>query len=507
MTKNHSKVRVALCIGAICSATPTPSIGSEKNEIVTFVDTAPATLNPRFTLDATGQRINMLLFRALTRVDAHLKTSPDLAASWKPLDGGKKWRFELAKNLLDHAGMPITASDVRDCLQQYFQGTPASPLKGSFPNWKEIRAEKDAVVFELTAVDPFLPRNVSLLRFFRVAGEPVPCREPKRGEKIIGSGDYRMEPFDLNPEQKIVMSPIDSARPKLIFEIVRDETSRLLKLLKGDADALQNSFSPTKTDWLLKNHGDRFRLLERDGVNVSYLAFNLRDPILSNLKVRRAIAAAIDREKITRNKLKGFAKLAGSFLSPELPESAQSEFKFDPVESERLLDEAGYPKKSDGKRLKLKYKTTPNKDGFETAQILQEMLGRVGIEIELEMVESAVFFASIRKGNFQLYSSRWIGISDGSIYQRTLKSDHADNRVKYANTDMDRWIMETQNEMDDQKRIRTLALIQAKMGEDLPYFPLWFWTNALILKKGVVGLEAKELSLSGSYVPLSKLKK
>lgn len=475
------------------------------DEIRTFIDTPPATLNPRFTLDAAGQRINMLLFRALTSTDADLKTQPDLAESWRSFENGKVWKFEIKKNLIDHSKKAITAQDIALCLNEYIEGKPTSPLKASFHSWKSIDATGSTVTIRLSSADPFLPKNLSLFRFFRIKNEPTPCHEPTDKGQIIGSGEYRTIPFELNPEKKITFIPEDSLRPILIFEVVRDETTRLLKLLKGDADFIQNSFSPTKTDWLMKNHGDQFRLIEKGGVNVSYLAFNLNDPILKNLKVRKAIAASIDRAVIVRSKLRGFASIAGSFLAPELKESSQSQFSFDRTQAEKWLDEAGYPKDKNGIRFSIKYKTTPNKEGFETAQVIQEMLSHVGIHLDLEMVDTAVFFASIRKGNFQMFSSRWIGISDGSIYLRTLHSGNPDNRVKYADPEMDRWIDETIKEVDEEKRAKSLFLIQKKMGEDLPYLPLWFWTNALILKKDIVGLKPDELSLSGSYTPFSKL--
>lgn len=469
-------------------------------ELKTLLEFPPATLNPRLALDATGQRLNMLLFRGLTMIDQNLQVQPDLAESWKIEAGGKKWVIQLRPNQFDQEKAPITAKEIKKCVDNYLNGKPLSPLKASFSQWEKITARSDReLIIELKAPDPYLMRNLSLLRFFRIQGQNDPCKNPETGDQVIGSGNYRLTPWNMNPDRTLTLVSQDPKKSDLRFEIIKDETSRLLKLLKGDVDFLQNSFSPTKTDWIMKNHPARFRLIERGGVNVSYMAFNLNDPVLSVLKVRQAIALSIDRQTIINALLKNFGTKAGSFLSPELPGSTQSEFVFDPLKAETLLEEAGFKKDSQGIRFHLKYKTTPSKDGFEAAQVFQSMLKKVGIQLDLEMVDPAVFFSSIRKGNFQIYSSRWVGISDPSILQRTLLSTHADNRVHYNNPEVDQALKDLSPE--------NLRFVQNQMAKDLPYFTLWFWSNSMIMRKEIQGLEGKDLSLSGSFVPWSSLKK
>jgi peptide/nickel transport system substrate-binding protein len=469
-------------------------------ELKTLLEFPPATLNPRLTTDATGQRLNMLMFRALTRIDADLAVKPDLAKSWNTSPDQKIWTFELHPAALDHQKNPIRAHDLKTCLEEYLDEKPVSPLKASFPNWQSAKVISDSQLqVTLTAPDPFLLRNLSVLRFFRVEGEVRPCKNPNHSQTLIGNGPYRLVPWSFNPERTLRLESQNPQQPHLVFEIIKDETSRLLKLLKGDVDFLQNSFSPTKTDWIIKNHGDRFKLLEREGVNISYLAFNLNDPILSVIKVRQAITYAIDRELIIQSLIKNFASIAGSFLSPAIPGAVQFPFTHDLKKAEALLDEAGFTKDKNGIRFRIQYKTTPSKDGFEVAQVFQSMLKKVGIQLDLQMVDPAVFFASIRKGHFQLYSSRWVGVSDASILGRTLQSKQADNRVHYQNAEVDRALLDLNP--------KNLTFIQNQMAKDLPYFPLWFWSNSLIMRKEIRGMDRSDLSLSGSFTPWSLLKK
>ena len=476
-----------------------------------LLDSPPMTLNPRFTLDASGQKLNALLFRSLTAIDANLEPKSDLAESWHSVDSGKKWIFQIKPSLKDNAGNPITAQKLASCLEEYRQGKPFSPIKAGFPFWRATHAIReggaDLLVIELDKPDPYLPRNVTLLRYFVKKGDTEPCREPG-DEPVIGSGRYHTEsPFiSLNPESELHLISATGTESSLDFHFIRDDNSRLIALLKGDGDVVApNGLSLTKTRWIQENHSSDFNVIERPGVNVSYLAFNLKDPILRRLEVRRAIALAIDREDIVKNKLFGIGTTASSMLSPILPESAPASFSYDPRRARELLDQAGFKPGKDGIRFRLKYKTTPVREGLETAIIFQAMLRKIGIELTLDVIEPAVFLASIRKGSFQIYSSRWIGVADGSILYRTLRTGQNNNRVGYENHEMDQWLDLAMSEMDLTRRAAILKKVQLKMAEELPYFPLWFWGNTVITKKGIGGLSSSELSLSGSLIPLGSL--
>jgi len=485
-----------------CQPKPLPSDG----RLRILVDQAVHTLNPKRTLDATGQRLNALIFRALTQVDENLQSQPDLALRWESLQAGKTWKFWIRSDLQDHQGRPIHAKDIAMCLEQYREGKPISPLRGAFPTWKSTRVENNsAVIVELEKPDPYFPKNVSSLRFFRTSSA-VPCSEPAPNEELIGSGPMRPEKWTTQPGNEFTLIPVEPGRRTLQFIFVKDEITRTLKMLRGEADLAQNSFSLTKTHWFRSQKGRDFSVIENDGVNVSYLAFNLSDPVLAKLEVRKAIASAIDREPWVQNKMFGLGSLAGSLLSPLLSENLQTPSQYSPIEAEKILDQAGYPRKKDGVRLRFRYKTTPQREGIETALILQDLLRKIGIELTLDVVEPAVFLSSVRKGGYQMYSSRWVGISDGSILFRTLRSDQRDNRAKYSDPKMDSLLDQAMEETDLVKRTRLLHTIQAKMAADLPYFPLWYWRNSVVMRKE---LEEKvrtvKLSLSGGYEPLTRI--
>jgi ABC-type transport system substrate-binding protein len=485
-------------------------------------DQPPASLNPRSTTDANGQRLLALLFGGLTRLDSELQPVASHAESWtfKPLNDKNlapseakwRWSFRLQRELKDHAGMPITATHWVQCLENYRSGKPTSPLKSAFPNWLGTRlgTGENEIELLLSAPDPYLPRNLSALRFFRAKTksgrtEPnpgPPCQEPQADQELVTSGRYSLQ-WPKFLEDPMTLTPQPELRslgyPPLRFDWVQDDHTRLLKLLRKESDLSLATLSLSKTEWLRENAPEAFSAIDRVSTRVSYLAFHQQHPILKDLRVRKALAMSIPRQEIIDHKFYGHCTLASSLLSPLLPEATTVDFAYDPKSAARLLDEAGYLPNSKGIRFSLRYKTTPVREGLETALIFQDAWKKIGVQLDLDVVEPAVLLQAARKGDFEIYSSRWLGVADGSILFRTLRSGHPDNRVKYSNAEVDQWLDVAMQETDSKLRTALLRKVQIKMMEDLPYFPLWYWNNTLIYEKNLKLPNPFQFSLSGSF--------
>lgn len=495
------------------AATPDPGL------VRVLVDFPPATLSPRQALDAPGQRIAALLFSALTRIDPELEARPDLAASWRWRPGtpppAGTWVFTLAPSALGRpvrpGAPPLTVSRLAACLEEYRVGKPISPYSASFPAWKGTTADETSGEIRLAhaAADPYFPRNASLLRYFEADGVEAPCREGDPDATLRGAGPYRAARWELAPETEFELIPQagDAGAPRLRLHFQRDHNTKVLLAMRGEVDVALNTLSLPKTRWLQSTHPDRFRTLEREGVTVSYLGFNLRDPKLKDRRVRRALALAIDRPAMVEHKMFGFGSLTDSVLSPRLAESAaRPPLAHNRAAAARLLDEAGLRPGPDGVRLRLRYKCTSAREGIEAGLFFRDEWRKIGVELALEIVEPAVFLPSIRKGAYQLFSGRWVGIGDASILARTLESTSKDNRWFYADVGVDRMIAELRAGHDDAERARAVRRIEDRVLEDLPYFPLWFWHSAIVMDRRLTGLEAGDLSLSGALEPLAKLR-
>jgi ABC-type transport system substrate-binding protein len=138
------------------------------------------------------------------------------------------------------------------------------------------------------------------------------------------------------------------------------------------------------------------------------------------------------------------------------------------------------------------------------------MLKKVGIELEIQVIESAVFAQAVRKGGYQLHSGRWVGVADTSILANTLHSKGPQNRWGYQNPEMDQLLEKARSEAKPEKRRLLWKAVQEKVRDDLPYFPLWYWSNALVLDRNwekTSGFQANDLSLSGALSPISRITK
>src|SRR5262249_11393621 len=148
--------------------------------------------------------------------------------------------------------------------------------------------------------------------------------------------------------------------------------------------------------------------------SLQYLAFNMRDPILQDVRVRQALAYAIDRQPMLHHLFGDQGRLADSVLPPEhwAYNGDVSHYPYDPVKANALLDASGHPRGPGGIRFHLTMKTSTEETTRLLAAVLQQQLRKVGIELDIRSFEFATFYSDVLKGSFQLYSLRWVGYSN-----------------------------------------------------------------------------------------------
>jgi peptide/nickel transport system substrate-binding protein len=216
---------------------------------------------------------------------------------------------------------------------------------------------------------------------------------------------------------------------------------------------------------------------------------NLEHPPISDVRVRRAIAYAIDRESIVRHLLKGQAEVADGLLPPHhwAHTSRVRSYGFDPERARRLLDRAGLAD-PDGPgpqpRVTLSYKTTTDELARRSAEAIAEQLAAVGIHLDILTYEWGTFFADVQRGSFHLYSLKWIGISDPDIYRQILHSrmipPEGNNRGRYRSRRMDRLTERGVSVIDRSERRRVYARVQRVSARALPFIPLW-WPQTVVV--------------------------
>jgi peptide/nickel transport system substrate-binding protein len=238
------------------------------------------------------------------------------------------------------------------------------------------------------------------------------------------------------------------------------------------------------------------------GTVLSYLGFNLRDPILRDARVRQAIAYGLNREPMIEYLWRGEAQLARSILPPQswAYDGDVPAYDHNPDKARSLLDAAGYPP-INGVRFHLTMKTSTDENTRLMVAVMQQQLREVGIALDIRSFEFATFFADVTHGAFQLYGLRWIGGNeDPDIFEYAFHSakfpPNGANRGYYSNREIDRLIDQARQEVDTAVRKELYAKVQLILAQELPYIDLWYLDNVLVHNKRVRNLQ---LNPAGNY--------
>jgi peptide/nickel transport system substrate-binding protein len=329
----------------------------------------------------------------------------------------------------------------------------------------------------------------------------------------IGSGPFRLVRWVADERLELAaFGDYFGGAPRIggvIVKIVPEETIRLLELQKGNLDLAQNN-TPIEALPLLEADG-RFRVATSPSTTYTYLGMNLRDARLADRRVRRALAHAIDRATIIRTLLGGLAVEATGLLPPAhwAHEPSAARYEYDPARARALLDEAGLvDPDGDGPqpRTSFSFKTSQNELARRIAEVFQQQLAQVGVEMTIRSYEWGTFYADIKSGNFELYTLSWVGIVDPDIYYEVFHSASAppagSNRGGYANPALDRLLERGRRAASREARRTIYRETQRIVADDVPYVSLWYPMNVVVLKRRVEGFTP---SPSGDWFALASV--
>lgn len=473
------------------------------NCVIVAIEGSPTNLDPRYATDAYSTRIDPLVFSSLVTLDKNSNPICELCESYQALDP-KTYVFKLKKGIKFSDSRPLTSRDVKYTFEFLKNPDNGCPSQGSYKVLESVETPDDyTATFRLS--EPFAPFIYKLMAGIVPYGT-------KKDELPIGSGPYKLVEFrqgervvlEKNPNYWGEMGRLD----KIIFEIIQDDTTRTLALIKGKLDLVQNAVPPHAVKFLERD--GRFKVIIERGINYSYMGFNMEDKILSHREVRWAIAHAIDRQKIIDYLLLGQARPASSIIAPAIwaYEPDVKKFEYNPKLSKQLLDMAGfYDPDGDGPkpRFALSYKTSTNKLRVAIATAIQDQLKDIGIKLEIRSLEWGTFFDDIKKGNFQTFTLTWVGIQDPDIFYYAFHSDsippNGANRGRYRNSLVDGLIEESRATLDFAARKRMFSDIQKILAYDCVYVSLWYNDNVIVMKNGLKGFE---IYPGGEYTSLAR---
>jgi ABC-type transport system substrate-binding protein len=472
----------------------------DANTLVMVIQSSPTNLDPRVGLDGSSERIDNLIFDDLLSRGDNLDVAPGLAERWEIPDP-LTYVFHLHHSVKFHDGRLLTSRDVKWTFDSLLQGKVRSTKTAVFRFVDQVDAPDDfTVIFHMKEPTATLLWNLS-----DGAIGIVPYGSgSEMSAHPIGSGPFKF--VSAESDKEVILECNDNywggkaKLARLRFAIVPDATTRALELRKGSADAEINELTP---DMVLTLEHDSSLAVERaPGTVLAYLAFNLRDPILKDVRVRQAIAYALDRRPMIEYLWRGEAQPARSILPPQswAFDGQVPSYDHDPGKARELLDAAGY-REVNGVRFHITMKTSTDENTRLMVAVMQQQLREVGIALDIRSFEFATFFADVTHGAFQLYGLRWIGGNeDPDIFEYAFHTakfpPNGANRGYYSNPRLDALIDQARREVDPKLRKPIYAEVQRILAVELPYIDLWYLDNVLVHNKRVVNLK---LNPAGNY--------
>lgn len=496
---------LVLSLAASCAPARVP----EQGVVVMALESSPTTLDPRIGTSEVTAHVYELMFNSLLSRDAKFQFAPDLAESWENPDP-LTYRFHLRRGVRFHDGRELTSEDVKFTLDSLADLPTAK--KGSFSKLKRvIAADRYTVVCQLS--EPYLEFLTNLVR--PAIGIVPAGAGPDFFQHPVGTGPYRL--LEFLPERELRLQAFEgyfegAPQVKLLrFRIIPDDTTRALELERGSVDLALNS---VPGDMLLRLQSrPHLRLESAPGIRYQYLAFNLEHPPLSNVKVRQAIAYALDRDSIIRHLYRNFARKASSILPPAhwAYEPNTRTYEYDAARARTLLDEAGFPERRQGaagSRFSIAYTSSPAAENIQQAEIIQSNLRDVGIDVKIRTFELATVLADVRRGTFDVYSLRWVGanlftdIFSFVFHSRSIPPLGA-NRGRYRSPTVDQLLDQANQTADLTARKEIFSSVQRIVAEDLPYVSLWYPDNVVVYNRRLGNIR---LIPAGDYLFLKDIR-
>jgi len=445
--------------------------------------------------------------------DCSLKKSPGWAKSWEWSDDGKVLKMELREDIKWSDGKPVTIDDLTFTYELIADPEVASPrlsyiqymVEGKRPlvidkthvEWHFTRAyDRDTQIAHVSMV--LMPKHI-----FGDADRKTLRGHPRINEPL-SYGPWKLA--NRKPNESYVLEPNenftgpDGWQPNLnrvIFRVIPEYSTRLIELESGKIDFME-SVLVEDADRLRETHKD-INLVRRGWRSNDYIAWNLSNDLFKDKKVRRALAMAIDIDKIIGKVLtsktgESYARRSIGTITPALCGVHNNDVKplpFNIEQSKKLLADAGWTDTDgdgfvdkDGKKFSFTLTTnTGNKRRANSSVLIQAQLKEVGVEVNIEQTESNSFFENLRKRDYEAALSGWsagLFVDPEGIWG----CDDPDKRNEfnftgYCNEKVDALIDKGLNTPNPKDAAPIWKEMQAQIYEDQPYLFLW-WMDEIV---------------------------
>jgi peptide/nickel transport system substrate-binding protein len=461
----------------------------------------------------------------LLTYDFDLNPLPLLAKQWAISDDGLRYTFKLRDGVKWHDGKPFTAEDVVFSIKTLKDVHPRG--RNTFLNLVDIETPDP-----LTAILVLSKPAPYLITALAASESPIVPRHLYEGTKVaenpvnlapVGTGPFKFKEwirgshivYERNPDYW------DQPRPyldQLIVRFIPDAAARSIAIETGEIDLAPSTPVPlSDLDRLKGVDGLAFETRGYQYSNgISRIEFNLEKPVFKDIRVRQAFAHVIDR-KVIRNTINyGYGEPIPGPINPNLAKWFVADLKTYPIDlaaAEKLLDDAGHPRGSDGVRLRLNLDYVPSGEPYSRgSEYIRQALAKVGVEVTVRSQDFATYTKRIYTDrDFDFAYEGMSNLFDPTVgVQRLYWSKNFkpgvpfSNGSAYSNPKVDALLEAAAIEVDPKKRVEQWREIQGILVEDLPALDIVSQPELTIYNKRIadhtLGGEGIAGSLAFAYV-------
>lgn len=490
--------------GSSCRPRPAGTITIALSDKFSGLDTI-STTSP----DAAADRIRNLIFNSLVKKNEKFEYVGELAKDIKIGDDNLTITFNLADNVKFQNGKAFTSADAKYTLDALFQ---AKGYKGS-AFFEQVDGQPQPHITSMETPDAKTlvikvrrPALVNQLLANLVAIPIIPEGTVEQQKtQPLGTGPFKFAKFDQinNLVELEANTDYFEGAPKIAklnVKTVTDANALQAELQSGRVDVVPNPTNFSADTYISLGKSPNLQVVQSDGSSIRYIGFNIQSKPVDNVKLRQAVAFAIDRDKIIKELLSGQAKAANSILPEDCwAFSPGAKYTYNPDKAKQLVQESGY------KGEKINFKIAAGSTAIsQYSQVIQNSLKEVGINAEIETLELNTLLEQLKQGQFQMTTAQWIGGNQDPIFLRDLFESHefpdkkpgGRNRSRYSNPEFDKLVSEAVDTVDKARAKELYVKAQEIISNDLPLLPLWYPSNMVVATKRIGNIK---INASGDW--------
>ncbi|ETT87504.1 ABC transporter substrate-binding protein [Viridibacillus sp. FSL R5-0477] len=462
---------MSIILAACGKSSSAPSGGANADGSIdkfVYASTADvAGLSPILTNDSISANVQEHVYETLFNRNSETgEITPKLAESYENTDENT-WMIKLRKDVKFHDGTPFNAEAVKYTFDKLRDPATAAPRASLLEPVDEINVINEYEI-KIKTKYPYGPFLASLAHTNAAIVSPTADKKQDLMKEPVGTGPFKFVSY--TPGDEVVLEANDEYRDgtpaiqQLVFKVVPEVSTAISMLQTGEVDFIDNlpSEQISRID-SLKN----IDVTKKNGSSIYYLTVNHSIKENQDPELRKAIAAAIDRDAFV-SKLNGLGVRSDSVLGPEIfgyeKDKDSAGQAYDPELAKSLVDKNGYSNRP----IKL---LTANRANFILmAEIVQAQLTEAGFKVQIETMEWAAFLDTARAGEYDITFLSWANLTqDGSeMLYPNLHSDNIkeSNRTKYSNKKFDELVDASRETIDQDKRLEYLNQANGLLLED-----------------------------------------